>query len=75
MTAAEAVRKARVPVLLFHGKADRLVPYEMSEQIADNCAAGCQLELFDDAGHGLSCLVDPVRYKAAVRKFCEECLW
>ena len=74
VTAAEAVRKARVPVLLFHGKADRLVPYEMSEQIADNCAAGCQLELFDDAGHGLSCLVDPVRYKAAVRKFCEECL-
>ena len=74
VTAAEAAANARVPILLLHGKSDRLVPYQMSEQIVECCTAGCRLELFDNAGHGLSCLVEPERYKSAVREFCDGCL-
>lgn len=71
ITAAEAVKHAKAPILLLHGEEDRLVPCQMSRQIAQCCGTDCRLELFPDAGHGLSCLEDPDRYKAVVSCFCQ----
>ena len=73
-TASAAVAKTKLPVLILHGLDDRMVPYQMSQRIAKACASPCRLELFANAGHGLSCMEDPARYKAAVRQFCEVCL-
>ena len=73
VSAVEAVRQARVPILLIHGEEDRFVPVQMSREIA---AAGPTVELhtFPGAGHGLSYLIDQPRYDALVRDFIARCL-
>lgn len=68
-TAAEAVRKATVPILIIHGQNDHFVPCGMSGEIAANCASPVQLETFPDAEHGLSFLSDTPRYQRIVRDF------
>ncbi len=67
--AVEALRRARVPVLLLHGEDDRLVPCEMSAELEENCASAVKRYTFPGAGHGLSYLVDEKRYVAAVEDF------
>lgn len=68
-TAKEAVRHAKVPILLIHGEADRLVPCDMSREIAEECASRVEVYTFPEAGHGLSYLIDPVRYEKIVYGF------
>ena len=68
-TAMDAVRHSRVPVLLIHGEEDRLVPWDMSRRIAENCAASVSLVTFPHAGHGLSYMVDPVRFERTIFDF------
>lgn len=68
-TAKISVRQAQVPILLIHGEDDRFVPCEMSLEIAANCASRVEVITFPDAGHGLSYLIDPVRYEKAVYRF------
>ncbi|MBR2888710.1 MAG: alpha/beta hydrolase [Oscillospiraceae bacterium] len=73
-SAVSAVKEAKIPVLLIHGKEDRYILPEMSEQIRSNCASECYLEIFPGAGHGGSCLTDTPRYERVVRSFCGICL-
>ena len=68
-SATDAVRHAKVPILLLHGEDDRLVPCEMSMEIAANCASRVEVATFPDAGHGLCYLTDPVRYEEVVSAF------
>ena len=58
----------RLPILLVHGLDDEYVPCEMSRQAFSACAGHKELLLVEGAGHGVSYLVDKVRYKAAVEK-------
>lgn len=71
-SAAEAVKKASVPILIIHGENDHFVPCGMSSVIAANCAAPLQLETFPDAEHGLSFLADTPRYESLVRTFMQN---
>lgn len=71
--AIDAIKKCKLPILLIHGKADSFVPYEMSEQIKSDYD-NVQLELFEDASHGMSYLVDEKRYKAIVSEFINKVL-
>lgn len=73
-SAVEAVRGAKVPILLMHGEDDRFVPCAMSREIAAANPAMVQLETFSGAGHGLSYMVDGERYAALTRTFVEKCL-
>ena len=68
-SAAEAVKKATVPVLFFHGESDDFVPYEMSKENFDACASRKQLVLTPGAGHGLCYPVDPEIYLQTLRDF------
>ena len=68
-TAKDAVRNAKVPILLIHGEDDHFVPCEMSIEIAANCASRVEVATFPSAGHGLSYLTDPVRYEKVVCRF------
>lgn len=73
-SALEAVGRARVPILLIHGEADRFVPCGMSREIAGACASPCRLETFPGAGHGLSYIVDAPRYGRLTAEFMDTCL-
>lgn len=69
----EGARVANLPILLIHGKADNFVPCWMSEKLKE-VNPNIQLELFDDAPHGMSYLVDEERYKQLVNSFVEKVL-
>ena len=71
-TAKESVTHAEVPVLLIHGEDDRLVPCSMSKEIASHCASDVTVCTFPGAGHGLSYMIDPVRYENAVYNFLQS---
>jgi pimeloyl-ACP methyl ester carboxylesterase len=67
--ATRAMARCRLPVLFFHGTEDDFVPWQMSQKNFEACAAQKKLVLVPGAGHGLSYLLDPQGYLAAVREF------
>ena len=71
-TAAQEVRKAKVPILIIHGEDDRFVPCEMSRPIYDACPTPKVRATFPGAGHGISYIQDPARYAETVRRFLTE---
>lgn len=71
---AAAVTKAKVPILLIHGEADFFVPHTMSEKIYQANPKLVQKELFPDAGHGISYIVDTERYTKLSLEFVDKCL-
>ncbi|MBR5756087.1 MAG: alpha/beta hydrolase [Firmicutes bacterium] len=73
MTAARAVEKTTVPVLIIHGENDSYVPPEMSEEIQAANPKMVQRYTFPGANHGTSYLHDPERYKKLVSDFFEFC--
>ena len=70
VSCVEAVKHARIPILLLHGEEDRFVPVEMSREIAAANPDMVTLLTFPGAGHGLSYLEDPERYRREVAEFC-----
>lgn len=71
-SAAEAVKNAKVPILIIHGENDHFVPCGMSDTIAKNCASPVQLETFPNAEHGLSYLTDTARYESLIGNFIKQ---
>lgn len=71
-SALEAVRRARIPVLLVHGEEDHMVPCEMARALRDACASQVTLLTVPGAEHGISWYVDMPAYRAALEKFIEE---
>lgn len=69
-----AVQKTRIPVLLIHGEADHFVPCEMSEEIQKACVSPVTRITVPEAGHGISFLVAPEKYEAAILQFMNEIL-
>lgn len=69
-----AVQKARIPILLIHGEADHFVPCEMSAEIQKACASPVTRITIPEAGHGISYLVAPEKYEAAILQFMNEIL-
>ena len=65
----EAMKRAKVPVIFFHGEADDFVPCAMSRQCFAACASRKKLVTVPGAGHGLSYPMDVEGYLAAVRAF------
>jgi uncharacterized protein len=68
----EKVRSLKMPVLFFHGKADRTIPHEMSEQLFAAAPEPKRLLLIPNAGH--SNLADTAGkiYLEAVQKLIEQ---
>ncbi len=71
--ASEAVKKANVPILVIHGEQDRLIPCEMSDAIKNSAPTLVIKETFSTAGHGLSCLEEPERYRKLLNDFYAIC--
>lgn len=70
-SAANAVKKACLPILLIHGKEDTFVPCSMSQEIYQNCKDVAQLHIIPGAAHGLSYPVASRDYE----KICVDFLW
>ncbi|MBR5230185.1 MAG: alpha/beta hydrolase [Firmicutes bacterium] len=66
ISATEAIKKSRIPVLLIHGENDLFVPCDMSRELADACDSEVILRTFPDAGHGLSYIVSTDLYTQLV---------
>ncbi len=60
--AVKACAKIKIPVLLIHGEADLFVPCQMSRELYEANKERISLELFPQAGHGISYIVDTDRY-------------
>ncbi len=72
-SAVEAVKHAKVPILLIHGEDDWFVPCDMSREIYAACASKKRLFTVPGAGHGLSYLVDTPGYTQSVKDFLYGC--
>ena len=70
--ALENVKRSKSRILIIHGTADTIVPYEMSERVYLANKDKVQYEKFDGAEHGLSYLRDTERYKRIIRNFLNE---
>ena len=68
----KALANCRYPVFLAHGLEDDFVPPSMSRAAYDACTGEKVLFEAEKAGHGLSFLVDPDGYKAALLSFLER---
>lgn len=74
ITAAQAVRQAKIPILILHGEEDAYVPCEMSKAIQDANPEFVSRYTFPGAAHGISYLVDTPRYKQIVIDFLNAVL-
>lgn len=70
----DAIKNARIPVLILHGEDDRYVPCEMSEAIANANSQLVTRYTFKDAGHGISFFADKERYRAITEQFMSDCV-
>lgn len=68
----EAAKNINVPILLIHGKADSLISYQMSQDIYDVVNGEKQIELFDNAEHGISYIIDPDNYVKITSAFLRK---
>lgn len=72
--AITAIKKAKVPVLIFHGDDDRFVPCDMSRGLQKICPDKVSMEIVSGAGHGLCYLVGPKQYEEATSNFVNSIL-
>ena len=70
----DALRNTSLPVALFHGTGDDMVPCAMSRRSYEACAGRKLLTEVPGAGHGTSWLSDSARYQAVLEDFLEQCL-
>ena len=66
---AEAVRRARVPILFIHGTKDTLVPPVMAEELYAACTTEKKLLLVEGAIHSAASQQDHEIYYRTVREF------
>ena len=66
VTAAQAVKSAKVPIVIIHGEDDRFVPCDMSRDIELANPTLITRHTFPGAAHGLSFMADFSRYRGIV---------
>ncbi len=66
------LQNAKLPVLMVHGLADDFVPSEMTIQGYNACNSEKELVLVENAGHGVSFLVNKDLYINKVLEFLEK---
>lgn len=71
----KAVKGSDMPILIFHGTNDSIVPCEMAKEIYDASSSSNKfLYIFEGAGHVLCYSTDPEKYTNAFKQFVELCL-
>ena len=70
----EAVKRARIPILLIHGDDDRFVPHPMSCNIHAAAPEKIEFHTIPGAGHALNYVTDPEGYTEIVNAFTAKYL-
>ena len=73
-SAVEAVKRAKVPILLIHGEGDSTVPCSMVHELAEACASPVTVVTVPEAEHGISWYVDMDAYLSALERFYQTYL-
>lgn len=68
----EAVKLAKVPILLLHGDDDRFVPLEMSRRIHAAAPEKISFHTISGAGHALAFASAPEEFTRILREFMEK---
>ena len=69
----DKIQNVKVPVLFIHGTADELVPYQMMNQLYEECGAQVkETETFDNVAHASSKIADSNRYFNRIFSFLEK---
>ena len=71
---AEAVKRAKTPILLIHGDDDRFVPYPMSVNIHAAAPEKIRFHTVPGAGHAMDQIWDFETYRKVVKEFTAEVL-
>ena len=66
------VANSKAKFLIIHGEIDTLVPYQFSKRVAESNPEKVQYELFPNAEHGISYMIDKKRYQKLVTDFLEN---
>ena len=69
----EALKNAKVPVLLIHGTDDNFVPVEMTYENYKACTGPKKLLIVPGADHGMSYYVERDEYEKVALEFFREC--
>ncbi len=72
VSAADGLRKNRLPVLIAHGKKDGFVPYEMSVENRAACGDNAVLFTSEEADHGFAFMRDHAAYMEEIRKLWQR---
>ena len=68
----EAVKLAKVPILLIHGDDDRFVPYAMSCNIHAAAPETIEFHTIPGAGHALDYATAPETFQEILRTFLKK---
>ncbi|MBR2337533.1 MAG: alpha/beta hydrolase [Clostridia bacterium] len=68
-TALNAIKNATVPVIIFHGDADTIVPCEMGIALYEACTTQKHLQIIKGSDHGLAYPEDKESYINAIVEF------
>lgn len=72
ISAEEAVRNSKIPILIIHGADDTFVPAQMSEIIQNANPDIIHRFTFPGADHALSYMVDTPRYQGIIKQFISD---
>jgi len=73
-TTGDSLSKSDIPILIIHGDADKLVPYEMGMKNYNAACSEKKLVTVRGAGHAVSGGVNPELYKGEIRAFLDKVL-
>ncbi len=71
-SAYKSVKNSNHQILIIHGDSDSIVPYQFSKRLAEENPDKIRYELFKDADHGMSYLLDKTRYQKLIKEFIEK---
>ncbi len=69
VSTVDAVKKCKIPILFIHGKSDNFVPYEMTVKAYESATCEKRIVLVDNAGHGISFLIERDKIIAELENF------
>ena len=68
-------KNTKIPTLIIHGTGDKVIPYTESVALKDKYPDIVEVELFEQADHGISYFKDIDRYKKVSIDYLREYLF